>query len=323
MEMSSHDSRLKAELSDQKFEPALHPPASEIPQRRQTASTWLLVAQAMALTFWASSFAAIQVGLRGYSPQSLAFLRFIVASAAIAIVAIRFRFKHPIRREWTRLIFAAICGIPIYHVSLNYAEVKVGAGSAALLINVSPVLAALLAIAMLGERLGPIGWIGTLLSFTGAAVIAITRGTNLEPRALFVLIAAAAGAIYTVLHKPILRSMSPLTFAAWAIWIGTLILLPALPRFIHEARLAPVSSTLAGVYMGIFPTAIAYGLWAKVVSHMDISRAVSSLYLVPVLAVFIAWLWLGEIPRPIALFGGAMIIVGVALVNQSKTRRFA
>jgi drug/metabolite transporter (DMT)-like permease len=278
------------------------------------------VALVAALFFWASAFAAIRVGLTGYSPQSLALLRFLVGSVAIGIMVGFTSFRMPARRDWPFLILAALVGGPAYHVSLNYAEVTVAAGPAALLINTSPVMAALLAAFVLREKLGATGWMGTFISFAGAAVVAISKGWDFDPRVLWVLVAAGAGATYVVMQKPLLRKIPPLSFTACAIWIGTACLLPMLPRALTEMRTAPTSATLAAVYMGIFPTALSYTMWAKVVSKMNVSRAVSFLYFVPVLAVLIAWIWLGEVPRPIALLGGAMIIGGVVLVNARSRR---
>ena len=312
-ERGSEISNLKSQISDPS------PPSSGAREQDGPRSGWLALALVLSLLFWASAFAAIRVGLRGYSPQSLALLRFLVASVGVGALAAFLPIRRPNRSDLPLLLVAAVAGIPVYHVSLNYAEVTVGAGPAALLINVSPVMAALLAIAMLRERLGALGWIGTLVSFAGAAVIAISNGFDFEPRALWVLVAAAGGAIYTVLQKPILRTLSPVAFTAWAIWIGTALLLPMLPRLLNDMRTAPAGSTWAAVYMGVFPTAISYALWAKVVSRMTVSRAVSFLYLIPALAVVIAWLWLGEVPSRVALVGGSMVIVGVALVNSSRS----
>ena len=274
----------------------------------------------LALVFWASAFAAIKVGLRGYSPQSLALLRFVVASAAMGGIFAFVRVPRPTRRQLPLLLVAALAGIPIYHVSLNYAEVRVGAGPAALLINISPVMAALLAAGMLRERLGALGWAGTFVSFAGAAVVASSKGWDFDPRAAFVLVAAFAGAVYTVLQKPLLRTFTAIGFTAWAIWIGTACLLPFLPGLLGEFRTAPLSSTLAGAYMGVFPTAVSYAMWAKVISRMNVSRAVSFLYLVPVLAVVIAWRWLGEVPGWVAALGGALVVGGVVLVNAAKAK---
>src|SRR5688572_28076282 len=288
-------------------------------REKRPRSFWLAIALGASLLFWASAFAAIRVGLKGYSPQSLALLRFLSGSIGVGVMAAFLPIRRPTRRELKFLIPAALAGIPIYHVSLNWAEVTVGAGPAALLINISPVMAALLATTALRERLGVAGWAGTLVSFAGAAVIALGNGWSFDPRAVGVLVAAAAGAVYTVLQKPLLRTFSPMAFTAWAVWIGTACLLPLLPRLVREFHTAPASATWAGLYMGIFPTALAYAMWAKVISRMNVSRAVSFLYLVPALAVFIAWLWLGEVPSVVALLGGALIVGGVILVNAGKS----
>jgi drug/metabolite transporter (DMT)-like permease len=275
-----------------------------------------------ALIFWASAFAAIRVGLKGdaFSPQSLALFRFLVASVAVCGFAPFGSLRLPTRRDLPLLLLAAVAGIPLYHVALNTAEKHVTAGTAALLINTSPVMAALLAAAALREHVRWLGWLGTFVSFAGAVVIAAGNGFHFDPHALWVLVAAAAGAIYTVVQKPLLKRMSPLAFTAWAVWIGAASLLPMLPRLLAELRAAPPASVMAGVYMGIFPTALSYAMWSVVVSRMNVSRAVSFLYLVPVFEVIIAWAWLGELPTLLALGGGALVIAGVVLVNASKAK---
>jgi drug/metabolite transporter (DMT)-like permease len=288
--------------------------------KRETSSVVLGAALLAALLFWASAFAAIRVGLRAFSPQSLALLRFLVASIAVGGFAIVGSLRLPSRRDLPLLLLAAVCGIPVYHVALNTAEKHVSAGTAALLINTSPVMAALLAAAALREQVRWLGWLGTFVSFAGAVVIAAGNGFHLDPHALWVLVAAAAGAVYTVVQKPLLTRMSPLAFTAWAVWIGAACLLPMLPRLVGELRAAPPASVAAGLYMGIFPTALSYAMWSIVVSRMNVSRAVSFLYLVPVFAVIIAWAWLGEIPTLLALGGGTMVIAGVVLVNASRAK---
>jgi drug/metabolite transporter (DMT)-like permease len=79
-----------------------------------------------------------------------------------------------------------------------------------------------------------------------------------------------------------------------------------------------MSATIAVVYLGVFPSAIAYATWAYVLAQIPASRAATLLYLVPVLAIGAAWVWLSEVPTVMSLIGGAIVLSGVVLVNTRR-----
>ncbi len=266
---------------------------------------------------WASAFAGIRAGLRSYSPQSVALLRYLTASLVLLIYAVITKMPLPRRRDLPGLALAGFLGFSFYNVALNIGEQSIPAGTASLIIASSPIYVALFATLFLHERMRWVSWLGILISFVGVAVITLEPGAGLQisPSALLVLVAALVQAIYNVSQKPYLRRYTPLQFTACAIWFGTLFLLVFTPDLLHQLPAASMESTLAVIYMGIFPGAIGYLGWSYVFSRVPASRAGSFLYMVPAVAILIAWLWLGELPAPTALLGGALILTGIVLVN--------
>ena len=285
------------------------------------------VAAAITMTMWASAFAGIRVGLAGgYSPAHIALLRYLTASAVLLIYALVVRMPFPKLRDVPALAVLGMIGIAVYNVALGYGEVNTSAATASFIVASAPVCMALLARVIFKERMRAWGWVGIAVSFGGVAVIALSSQGSLrfDPVALVVLAAAVAQSIYSLGQKPFLARYSALQCTAYAIWGGTLFLLPFGGGLLHDMQAAPFSATAAIVYLGIVPGALGYVMWSSVLARVPAARAGSFLYMVPPLALLIAWIWLGEVPPLLSIVGGLLVLAGVILVNTlGKERRQA
>lgn len=276
-----------------------------------------LAAITLTLVFWASAFAGIRAGLEAYAPGHLALFRFLVASAVLSGYATATKMRLPEARDLPAILLLGFLGITLYHVSLVYGEISVTAGAASLLIASGPVFTALLATVYLGERLNTWGWLGIVVSFLGVTLVALGegRGVQFDMGAFLILLAAFSASLYFVFQKPYLRKYSALQFAAYTIWAGTFFMFPFIPGLVQAIQVASLDSTLAVIYLGLFPAALAYVTWTYALSRAPASIATSFLYLTPVLAILISWVWLTEVPLGLSLTGGFLSLLGVMLVN--------
>ena len=202
---------------------------------------------------------------------------------------------------------------------LNAAERLVDAGTAAMLVGVGPVLIAIFAGALLGEGFPHSLFVGCAVAFAGVVMIGLAtseRGFDAGLGALLCLVAAFAYAGGVVIQKPLLKRAPALQVTWLACGVGAIACLPFGSTLLRELGEADAAAVGWVVYLGVFPTAVAFTTWAYALSRTTAGRMGATTYLVPPLAVLMGWTVLGEVPPALALLGGALCLVGVAVTRR-------
>ncbi|HUC15183.1 MAG TPA: DMT family transporter, partial [Acidimicrobiales bacterium] len=160
---------------------------------------------------------------------------------------------------------------------------------------------------------------GVAVSFAGVVVVGVaTAGTGHASVAgvLLCLMAALAFAIAVVSQKPALRYASALQVTTCGAAIGALACLPFSGQLVSQLATAPFSATLQVCYLGVFPTAIGFTTWAYALARTPAAKMGATTYLVPAITVLISWAVLGQVPTWLAIIGGTLCLVGVALSRR-------
>lgn len=281
------------------------------------------IANGLAIFFWSSAFAGIRAGLVSYTPLHLAFLRMLIGSTGLALFVVIKRIRLPDLKDIPIFLLCGFCGFSVYHIALNIGEITVSAGLSSIIISLAPVFTGILSTLFFNERFTIQGWIGSLICFAGVALISFGKDGSFHftTGVFWILLSAFSESLYFVIQTPYLKKYGIIPFTTYTIWSGTLFMLLVSPGVLHEVVSASLYTNLSVLYLGIFPTVIAYFALAYVVSKVGAAKGSSSIYLTPVMAFIIAWIWLGEIPGWSSILGGVIILAGVMLVNKGTVKK--
>ncbi|WP_283188652.1 EamA family transporter [Pseudomonas sp. PMCC200344] len=280
----------------------------------------IILAMAFVVGCWGYSPTGIHIGLQAYEPGHLALLRFLLASAFMAVVAVFRGINLPNRRDLPLLFALGFFAVSLHHVALNFGQQSVSAGASSVLAQSTPLFSTLLARFVLKDRVSVWRWGCVFLGLIGVViVVAGDHGLgSIDTHGLLIVLAAVSWSFYFALQKHHSRRYDGLTLVCYTVWFGTLLLLVYLPGLVSQVITAPVEVQLAVIGLGIFPSALAYLAWAYVLTHVDLSRATMTLYLIPPTAMAIASFALGERPTLMIVGGALVVLVSVLALNLER-----
>jgi drug/metabolite transporter (DMT)-like permease len=299
---------------------------AEAPARRwerlRSERMLALGAALVTVLFWASAFVGIRSAGRSLSPGALSLGRLLVGAAVLGILLLARGERLPswsaVRPVAPALLLCGLLWFGAYNVALNAGERRVDAGTAAMLVNVGPILIAILAGLLLKEGFPRTLLTGCAVAFAGVVVIGLATsdaGVTTAGVALC-LLAAVAYAGGVVSQKTVLGALSPLQTILLCCLIGAVACVPFAPQLAGELGDADATAVGWMVYLGVFPTALAFTTWAFALARTGAGRMAATTYLVPPVSVLLGWLVLSESPPALALAGGVLCLVGVIVARR-------
>lgn len=276
-----------------------------------------LIAGLLVVVLWASAFPAIRTAAPAMGVIGLSFAWLLVATLALLVLAVARKARLPRVRDLGWILGCGFFGMTAYQLLLNRGELAVPAGTASI-VAAAPLVSVGVAELLFRERISRVTVVGSVIALAGVAFVCLAGAGVSVSASLWIMVATmGVQGIYHPLQRPLLRRYTSLEVASYAMAAGTVMTLPLLPSGLDGFLGAGTGAWIAAVYLGLLPSALGFVLWAYAVARMPVAVATSLLYLVPPVAVLIAWAWLGELPIPAELLGGLVVITGVVVVSRA------
>lgn len=278
------------------------------------------------LTLWALSFILNEVALASLGPAAVVAGRWaITALLLLGLMASRRELgalADGLRRDLGGFVALAVVGIALLYGLQVAGQALTSAINTGLLANMVGVFTALLARFFLHERLPRAAWAGIVIALLGAWVVS-AGGLRLQVQAesalgdLLVLISSFVAALYFILGKRLVGRHSPMVVTTAAATLGALTLLPvAAVEGSWQAVTLPAA--LAVVALGIGPGLLANLWWWQTAQWLDASRAAIYVYLIPLITMAFAVVFLREPLSLAQAAGAALVLFGVWLAERSR-----
>ena len=294
---------------------------------------WLLMLLPFAL--WGTAMAAMKPLLEGAGPLTLAWLRLLPAGGVLLLAALLWRRPLAVdRRDWGWLLLFAVLDATLFQGLLARGLGQTGAGLGSVLIDSQPLVVALFARSLFGEAINPVGWLGLLLGLLGILCLGLPAPVLqhwwlMGPQALgerawshgelWMLGAALAMALGTVVSRYACRHSDPVAVTAWHMLLGgvPLLLASALLPAPFWPDWTPLDWGLMA-YAALLGSALAYGLFFWFANREGLTSFTSLTFLTPVFALICGLALLGEQLRPLQWLGAALALISVVLINRRE-----
>jgi len=274
-----------------------------------------LLLTALAPAIWGSTYLVTTEFLPSGYPLTVAMLRALPAGLLLLLLVRQL----PQGIWWARVMVLGALNFSIFWWLLFVAAYRLPGGVAATVGAIQPLIVLLLARALLGSPIRPLAIVAALAGMAGVALLILTPHAALDPIGIAAGLAGAVSmAAGTVLSRRWQPPVSPLTFTAWQLTAGGLLLLPV--ALLQEPALPSLSTAnlLGLAWLGLIGAALTYILWFRGISKLEPSVVSPLGFLSPMTAVILGWSVLGQSLSAAQILGMAVVLGSVWLSQRAQ-----
>ena len=275
---------------------------------------------------WASAFFNIKIATYSYGPITIACLRILFGAIPVILLCMYQRIKiEAFSKDWKWFAAIGFINLVIPFFLIAYGVQKVQSNLAAILMSSTPISATILAhIYTDKEKINFYKIIGILLGFSGIVYLfsdnlLITKDNFFS--ALMILLGSTFYVIGGILTLKISHKKNENVTASILIW-GTIIILPISIIFEQPWNFTPrLDSTLSLIYLGIFPTGIAWLLRFMILKNNGVVFQSQVAFLIPIFGVILGYIFLQEIITSKVMLSLVAVVLGIYFVKKSTTSK--
>ena len=268
---------------------------------------------------WGASFPLTRSSVSAFGPAWLIEGRLVLGALALAVFCLSQRRVFAFQRNWKHFLVLGIINSAFPFLCFGYAAQTFSASLLSIFNASTPIFAGFLGAVWLKKKVSGLGWLGMAVGVSGVALIGLEGIAVKGENTLWALVACLLApmsynyaSLYTTHYS---KDVHPLDNAHGSLWVGAALLLPLAAGSPAAIRVPVFSDWAAVVTLGLLCTSFAYFLFYRLLLEMGPVKALSVTFLIPLFGVFWAWLFLGEQITQAMWMGGALVLLGSALIH--------
>lgn len=289
-----------------------------------------LVALALAIFFWASAYVVIRVDIKEFSAGALGLFRYGVAALVMLVIYLFTPNKTRLDlKDFVLIFITGAIGLGLYNILVNQGEVSVPAGAASFIVSTMPVFSVIAACIFLKEKINFFGILGVFISFIGIILLSTSQheeavkisGVSNLAGITCLLLAVACAVFYGLMQKKLLKRFKAIELVCLSIFSAFLAQLIFLKDLAHEIAHASWIGLSLGIYLGVFPAALAYLGYTIALTRLSMIKANMSIFILPFIALLMGWIILGEKLSVLGLMGALLALAGPVLIHAVRLKK--